>query len=132
MQKVLSSRSRMERVVEDIVFDFGVKPRLVSERGNAMLVASSIYEACRYFELFEKTPLPRPLRGRDVLRPEGPGRDEGGHRGEHRDGEAVPLQDLHRAARRTSCRRRARRSTETYEDDGQGEVRRGSRPRCGC
>ncbi len=26
MQKVLSSRSRMERVVEDIVFDFGVKP----------------------------------------------------------------------------------------------------------
>ena len=55
MQKVLSSRSRMDRVVADIVFDFGVKPRLVSERGNAMLVASSIYEACRYFELFEKT-----------------------------------------------------------------------------
>ena len=45
MQKVLSSRSRMERVVEDIVFDFSVKPRLASERGNAMLVASSIYEA---------------------------------------------------------------------------------------
>jgi type I restriction enzyme R subunit len=57
MQKVLSSRSRMERVVEDIVFDFNVKPRLSSSRGNAMLVASSIYEACRYFELFEKTPL---------------------------------------------------------------------------
>ncbi|TAJ33877.1 HsdR family type I site-specific deoxyribonuclease, partial [Bosea sp. (in: a-proteobacteria)] len=28
MQNVLSSRSRMERVVQDIVFDFGVKPRL--------------------------------------------------------------------------------------------------------
>ena len=55
MQKVLSSRSRMERVVEDIVFDFGVKPRLASQRGNAMLVASSIYEAAKYFELFEKT-----------------------------------------------------------------------------
>jgi type I restriction enzyme R subunit len=55
MQKVLSSRSRMERVVQDIVFDFGVKPRLLSQRGNAMLVASSIYEACRYFELVEKT-----------------------------------------------------------------------------
>jgi len=55
MQKVLSSRSRMERVVEDIVFDFSVKPRLSSERGNAMLVASSIYEAAKYFELFEKT-----------------------------------------------------------------------------
>jgi type I restriction enzyme R subunit len=55
MQKVLSSRSRMERVVEDIVFDFSVKPRLSSERGNAMLVASSIYEAAKYFELFQKT-----------------------------------------------------------------------------
>lgn len=55
MQKVLSSRSRMERVVEDIVFDFSVKPRLSSERGNAMLVASSIYEATKYFELFRKT-----------------------------------------------------------------------------
>ncbi len=57
MQRVLSSRSRMDRVVEDVVFDFGVKPRLASSRGNAMLVASSIYEACRYFELFQKTPL---------------------------------------------------------------------------
>jgi type I restriction enzyme R subunit len=56
MQAVLSSRSRMERVVEDIVFDFGTKPRLSSERGNAMLVAGSIYEACKYFALFQKTP----------------------------------------------------------------------------
>lgn len=55
MQKVLSSRSRMERVVEDIIFDFGVKPRLVSQRGNAMLVASSIYEATKYYDLFQKT-----------------------------------------------------------------------------
>lgn len=55
MQKVLSSRSRMERVVEDIVFDFSVKPRLASHRGNAMLVASSIYEAAKYYELFQKT-----------------------------------------------------------------------------
>ena len=56
MQNVLSSRSRMERVVSDIVFDFSVKPRLSSERGNAILVASSIYEACKYFTLFQKTP----------------------------------------------------------------------------
>lgn len=57
MQHVLSSRSRMDRVVSDIVFDFSVKPRLSSERGNAILVASSIYEACKYFALFQKTPL---------------------------------------------------------------------------
>lgn len=55
MQKVLSSRSRMDRVVNDIIFDFSVKPRLSSKRGNAILVASSIYEACKYFILFQKT-----------------------------------------------------------------------------
>ena len=56
MQKVLSSKSRMDRVVSDIVFDFSVKPRLSSERGNAILVASSIYDASKYFTLFQKTP----------------------------------------------------------------------------
>ena len=57
MQKVLSSRSRIDQVVNDIVFDFSVQRRLSSERGNALLVASSIYDACRYFERFQKTPL---------------------------------------------------------------------------
>jgi type I restriction enzyme R subunit len=57
MQHVLSSSSRMDRVVDDILFDFCVKPRLSSERGNAILVASSIYEACKYFTFFQKTPL---------------------------------------------------------------------------
>lgn len=56
MQRVLSSKSRMDRVVADIIFDFSTKPRLSSERGNAILVASSIYEACKYFMLFQKTP----------------------------------------------------------------------------
>ena len=56
LQSVLSSKVRMDRVVADIVFDFSVKPRLSSERGNAILVASSIYEACKYFSLFQKTP----------------------------------------------------------------------------
>ncbi|MCK5138074.1 MAG: HsdR family type I site-specific deoxyribonuclease [Bacteroidales bacterium] len=55
MQSVLSSRSRMGKVVSDIIFDFSTKPRLNSERGNAILIASSIYEACRYYELFQKT-----------------------------------------------------------------------------
>ena len=56
MQNVLSSKGRMDRVVADIMFDFVTKPRLSSERGNAILVASSIYEACKYFSLFQKTP----------------------------------------------------------------------------
>jgi type I restriction enzyme, R subunit len=56
MQNVLSAKSRMDRVVSDIIFDFSVKPRLSSARGNAILVASSIYDACKYFTLFQKTP----------------------------------------------------------------------------
>jgi type I restriction enzyme R subunit len=55
MQNVLSSKSRMDRVVADMVFDFSTKPRLSSERGNAILVAGSIYEACKYFKLFQQT-----------------------------------------------------------------------------
>ena len=54
-QIVLSSKSRMDRVVNDIVFDFSVKPRLSNNCGNAILVASSIYEACKYFSLFQNT-----------------------------------------------------------------------------
>ena len=57
MQNVLSCKSRMERVVSDIIFDFGTKPRLSDGRGNAILVASSIFEACKYFELFGRTEL---------------------------------------------------------------------------
>ncbi|MFA9390537.1 MAG: type I restriction endonuclease subunit R [Prolixibacteraceae bacterium] len=57
MQKVLSSRSRMSKVVADIVFDFSIKARLSSEAGNAILIATSIYEACKYYELFQGTSL---------------------------------------------------------------------------
>ena len=57
MQKVLSSKSRIARVVNDVVFDFKRRPRLSSTRGNAILVASGIYDACKYFTLFQGTPL---------------------------------------------------------------------------
>lgn len=57
MQNVLSSKSRMEKIVSDIVMDFSVKPRLANEKGNAILVASSIYEACKYYNLFLNTEL---------------------------------------------------------------------------
>ena len=63
MQKVLSSKPRMEKIVQDVVFDFSTKPRLSSEFGNAILIASSIYEAARYYELFQKTS----LKGRCAL-----------------------------------------------------------------
>ena len=53
MQKVLSSKSRRERIVMDVVTDFGVMPRLDAGQGNAMLVAGSIYEAAKYFAAFD-------------------------------------------------------------------------------
>ncbi|ABR30271.1 restriction endonuclease subunit R [Thermosipho melanesiensis] len=53
LKKLYSSRSRMEKIVADIIFDFETKPRLATGRGNAMLVAGSIYEACKYYELFK-------------------------------------------------------------------------------
>jgi len=52
MQSLLSSTSRLEKVAFDILDDFYKKVRLANGRGNAMLVASSIYEACRYYEIF--------------------------------------------------------------------------------
>jgi type I restriction enzyme R subunit len=57
MQQVLSSRSRLDQIVSDIVLDMETRPRLMDGRGNALLVASSITEACIYYDLFQKTPL---------------------------------------------------------------------------
>lgn len=57
MQKVLSSQSRLQKIVADILFDMETRDRLSSGRGNALLVAGSIYEACKFYELFSKTPL---------------------------------------------------------------------------
>ena len=55
MQELLSSKKRMAYIVDDIRQDLVLKPRLSGSRGTAMLVASSIYDACRYYELFQST-----------------------------------------------------------------------------
>ncbi|MDR2082516.1 MAG: hypothetical protein LBP35_02685 [Candidatus Ancillula trichonymphae] len=52
MQKVYSFRKRLEIIAEDIIADFDIKTRLVDGNGNAMLVADSIYSACKYYEIF--------------------------------------------------------------------------------
>lgn len=57
MKAVLSSQSRLEKIVADILMDMELRDRLASGRGNAMLVSGSIYEACKFYELFEKSPL---------------------------------------------------------------------------
>lgn len=57
LQKVLSSQDRLEQIVNDILMDMETKPRLMDGRGNAMLVCSSIYQACKVYDLFNKTDL---------------------------------------------------------------------------
>lgn len=52
MQKVVSAKSRAEMIVQDILMDFAREPRLISGRGNAMLVGDDIYQACKFYELF--------------------------------------------------------------------------------
>jgi len=57
MQKLLSSKSRLEQIVDNILLDMDTKPRLMDGRGNAMLVCASIYQACKIYELFSQTEL---------------------------------------------------------------------------
>lgn len=57
MQKVLSSKSRIGQIIADIIMDFNTNPRLAGGRGNAILVASSIYEACKYYKYLQQTEL---------------------------------------------------------------------------
>jgi len=57
MQKVLSSKSRTEKIVDDILMDMETKERLANGRGNALLVGSSIYQACKFYEMFCQTSL---------------------------------------------------------------------------
>jgi type I restriction enzyme, R subunit len=116
MQKVLSSRSRMERVRDDIVFDFGVKPRLSSERGNAILVASSIYDACKYFELFRNGALKGKCavvtsynpQAKDVTLEE---------TGANTETEKQFLYNTYTALLKDVVPKAGKNKTETYEDD---------------
>jgi type I restriction enzyme R subunit len=52
LKEVYSSEARLAKIVTDIIFDMEIKDRLNNDRGNAMLIASSIYEACKYYKLF--------------------------------------------------------------------------------
>jgi type I restriction enzyme, R subunit len=52
MQTVLSCRTRLGKIVADILFDMNTQPRLANGRGNAILIAGSIYEAYKFYNLF--------------------------------------------------------------------------------
>ncbi len=56
MEALMSSEERKSRIVANIYQDFRTKPRLDNNRGTAILVAASIYDACHYLRLFRNTP----------------------------------------------------------------------------
>ena len=57
MLNVENSMDRLRKIIADIVLDMETRDRLQSGRGNAMLVANSIYSACRFYDQFQDTEL---------------------------------------------------------------------------
>ena len=52
----MSAEERKARIAASIIHDFDTKPRLNNNRGTAILVAGSIYDACHYFRIFQSKP----------------------------------------------------------------------------
>lgn len=55
MEELMSAGERKQRIVASIIQDFALKTRLNNDRGSAILVAASIYDACHYYRLFQNT-----------------------------------------------------------------------------
>ncbi len=56
MEELMSAGERKQRIIHSIIEDFSLKPRLNDDRGTALLVAASIYDACHYYRLLQNTP----------------------------------------------------------------------------
>jgi type I restriction enzyme R subunit len=55
MEELMSAGERKQRIIASIIEDFSLKPRLNNDRGTAILVAASIYDACHYYRLLQNT-----------------------------------------------------------------------------
>ena len=55
MEELMSAGERKQRLIADIIKDFSLKPRLNNDRGTALLVSASIYDACHYYRLLLNT-----------------------------------------------------------------------------
>jgi type I restriction enzyme R subunit len=55
MEELMSAAERKQRIIADIIEDFSLKPRLNNDRGTAILVTASIYDACHYYRLLQNT-----------------------------------------------------------------------------
>ena len=55
MEELMSAGERKQRIIADIIQDFSLKPRLNNDRGTALLVSASIYDACHYYRFLLNT-----------------------------------------------------------------------------
>ena len=55
VEDLMSAGERKQRIIADIIEDFSLKPRLNNDRGTALLVSASIYDACHYYRLLLNT-----------------------------------------------------------------------------
>ena len=55
LEELMSAGERKQRIIADIIEDFSLKPRLNNDRGTAILVSASIYDACHYYRLLLNT-----------------------------------------------------------------------------
>jgi type I restriction enzyme R subunit len=55
IEQLMSAGERKQRIIADIIEDFSLKPRLNNDRGTAILVSASIYDACHYYRLLQNT-----------------------------------------------------------------------------
>lgn len=57
IKEVESAKPRARQIAADILMDMARMPRLMDGRGNAMLVCSSVYQACKFYDIFSRSEL---------------------------------------------------------------------------
>ncbi|OFT64457.1 type I restriction endonuclease subunit R [Corynebacterium sp. HMSC05D03] len=57
IKAVESAEPRARQIAADILMDMARMPRLMDGRGNAMLVCSSVYQACKFYDIFSHSEL---------------------------------------------------------------------------
>ena len=85
MQHVLSSRPRMDRVVQDIIFDFSIEATTLQRAGQCHPGRIEHLRGVQVLRALPDDDVQGQIRGGDFVQPTRTGRDVGGGRGQYRD-----------------------------------------------
>ena len=129
MRGLMSSRDRLQKIVDDVVLDMEIRDRLKSGRGNALLVSDSIYSACRFFDMFRQTDLAGKCAIVTSYRPN-PADVKGEESGEGPHREAASVRNLSNHARRALRRGERNRDAQgrAVRAGGEAALRRTAGP----